>query len=102
MVNFKSSFSFDNSKLKKLQQKVKELNGQKEVPLTELMPDDFIREYTNFQTLQTMLDASGIENTEEISGEKFSKFIATHTRFSTWGEMTKMAGAEYIKRELSR
>jgi len=64
------------------------------------MPDDFIREYTNFQTIQAMFDASGIENTEEISNEKFSKFIATHTRFSTWGKMIELAHTEYIKRKL--
>lgn len=101
MVNFKSSFSFDDGKLKKLQQKAKELHGQREVPLSELMPDNFIRKNTNFQTLQAMLDASGIENLEEIGNEKFSKFISTHTRFSTWEEMIKVASTEYIKRKLS-
>jgi len=100
MVNFKSSFSFDDSKLKKLQQKVKELSGQRKVPLPELMPDDFIREHTNFQTLQAMLDASGVENSEEIGNEKFSKFISTHTQFSTWEEMKNAAVTEYIKRKL--
>lgn len=102
MVNFESTFSFDDSKLKKLQQKVKELGGQEEVSLTELMPDDFIREYTNFQTLKAMFDASGIENMEEIGDEKLSKFIAAHTRFRTWAAMTKMAVTEYIKHKFNR
>ncbi len=100
MVNFKSSFSFDDSELKKLRLKPKELNGQREVPLPELMPDNFIREYTNFQSLQAMFDASGIQNLKEIGNEKFSKFISTHTGFSTWEEMVKVAKAKYVKRKL--
>ncbi len=101
MVKFKSNFSFDDSKLKRLQLKVKELHGQRNVPLPELMPDNFIRKYTDFQTLQAMLDASGIENLEEIGNEKFSKFISTRTGFSTWEEMIEVATAEYAKRKLS-
>ena len=86
--------------LKKLQKKAKELNSEKEVPLKELMPDDFIRNNTNFQTLQAILDAGGIQNKKALSSKKFSKFIATHTRFSTWEEMIKAAGVEYAKRKL--
>ncbi len=100
MVNFKLSFSFDDSKLKNLQKKLRELEGPREVPLSELMTDDFIRTHTDFQTLQAMFDASGVENPEEISNEKFSKFIATHTRFGTWEEMIELAHTEYIKRKL--
>jgi SPX domain protein involved in polyphosphate accumulation len=100
MVNFKFNFSFDDSKLKKLQQKIEELSRQKEIPLQELMPDNFIRKYTKSQTLQTMLDASGIENAEEIGNQKFSKFISKHTQFSTWEAMKKEALIEYAKRKL--
>ena len=100
MDNFKVDISFDDSKLKELQRKSKELNGEREVPLTELLPDNFIREYTDFQTLQAMVDASGIKNSEEIGNEEFSKFVSTHTRFGNWEEMLKKAGPEYIKRKL--
>jgi len=101
MVNFKSSFSFDDSKLRQLQQKISELSGESQVPLTELMPDDFIRKHTDFQTLQAMINASGIENPEDIGNEKFSEFICTNTRFNTWEEMIELAGAEYVKRQLN-
>ncbi len=100
MVSFNSSFSFDDSKLKEFQQKVNELNEQGEVSLTELMPDDFIRKYTDFQNLQAMLDASGIETLEDIGNEKFSTFISAHTEFRTWEEMVTLAYAEYTRRKL--
>ena len=92
--------TFNDAKLKELQRKIKDLDGQKRIPLSELLPDDFIRKHTDFQTLQAMLDASGIENKEEIGNEEFSKFVATHTRFSNWEEMLKAAGPEYVKRQL--
>ena len=46
-----------------------------------------------------MADACGIEAMEKQTDE-FAKFIAAHTRFSTWGEMLKAAGASYTKRKL--
>lgn len=94
------NFKFDDKSLRELQRKVKELDGERKVALSELLPDDFIRQYTNYQTLQEMLDASGIKNTEEIGNEEFSKFIATHTEFPSWEEMLQVAATAYYKRQL--
>jgi hypothetical protein len=100
MTNFKFDVSFDDSKLKELQRKSKELNGQHKIPLTELLSDDFIREYTDFKSLQTMVDTCGIEKLKEPNNPKFIKFISTHTRFSTWEEMLEKAITRYTKRKL--
>ena len=94
------SFSWDDSGLKRLQQNIDALSGQHEVRLTDLMPDTFIRQHSNFQSFQALIDASGIENTEDIGNEAFSKFISTHTTFASWDEMVKTAAAEYVKRKL--
>lgn len=99
-MDINANFTFDDSKLKELQRKIKGLKEKKPVPLSELFPSDFIRKHTDFQTLQALFDASGIEDEEEIGNEEFSKFVATHTRFSNWEEMKKAAGAEYVKRQL--
>jgi SPX domain protein involved in polyphosphate accumulation len=99
-VDINAKFTFDDSKLKELQRKIKSLEEKKRVPLPDLLTDDFIRKYTDFQTLQAMLDASGIENKEDIGNEEFSKFVATHSRFSSWEEMLNTAGPEYFKRQL--
>jgi len=93
--NFKVSVSFDDGKLKELRRKAKNLNGQTEVPLSELFPNDFIRKYTNFQTLQAMIDTSGIKSPEEIGNEEFCKFISLHTQFSSWEEMLRAATFSY-------
>jgi len=94
------NFKFDDKPLRELQKKVKELDGERKVALSELLPDDFIRQYTNYQTLQEMIDASGIKNTEEIGNKEFSKFIAAHTQFPTWEKMLQVAATSYYKRQL--
>ena len=94
------SFSWDDSGLKKLKQNIDALSGQHDVRLTDLLPDNFVRKHSNFQSLNGLIDASGIENTEDIGNELFSLFISTHTTFASWGEMVNTAKAEYIKRKL--
>ena len=76
------------------------LSGQHEVRVADLLTDNFIRQHSHFQTLQALIDASGIENTEDIGNESFSMFISTHTTFANWEEMVKVATAEYVKRKL--
>lgn len=99
MVSFESSYNDD--KLRELQRKAEELGGSHEYPLEELMTEDFMSRYTDFQTLQAMFDASGIVNIEEITNDKFLEFISAHTRFASWEEMKQMAAAEYVKRKLA-
>ena len=92
--------TIDDTKLKELQSKLKNLPKQRETPIVELLTNDFIRKTTDFQTLQDMISASGIKNSEEIGSEEFSKFIASHSRFGNWKDMLKMATTEYIKKQL--
>ena len=99
-MEFNIDFKYDDKGLKKLQKKAEELGRGKEIPLPELFPDAFIKQYTDFQSIQAMVDASGIKNLEEIGDEEFSKFVSTHTRFGSWEEMYKKASSEYIAREL--
>ena len=56
------SFKWDDSELKKLQKKVKDISGEHDIPITDLMTDSFIRQHSKFDTFQTLLDASGIKN----------------------------------------
>ena len=100
MANFKFDISFDDSKLKELQRRVKGLNGEHKIPLEELLPDNFIRECTNFNSLQEMVDSCGIEKLNEPNDPEFIKFISTHTKFSTWEEMRDEAISRYFKAKL--
>lgn len=84
----------------KLQKGIKELGAQKHVSFVELFPDRFIQKHTKFQSLQELVDASGVEDDEEIRGEPFSQFVAGHSDFGSWQEMVDAAGLEYVSRKL--
>jgi hypothetical protein len=76
------------------------LSGKHSVRFTELMPDSFMKKYTQFPNLQAMLDAGGIEEPAEINDEDFSQFVAEHSQFDGWREMLNKGFAEYAKRTL--
>lgn len=82
-----------------LERKTQEASG--EVPLLELLPDTFMQRHTQFQSLQAMLNAAGIEDPEEIKGEAWSMFVGKHSNFANWEEMLSVAGTEYMRRKLT-
>jgi hypothetical protein len=88
-------------KVERLQKNVRELGGKHEVSFTELFPDHFVSRNTNYQSLQQMLDASGIENPEDIKGEVWDKFVADNSRFSGWQEMHKTAFTEWVRKKMN-
>lgn len=94
------SFRYDDSGLKKLQKNLDEIKGEHAVPITDLMTDGFVSQHSNFNNFQALIDASEVKYPEEIGNDVFSKFVSTHTTFSSWDDMKKTAGTEYVKRKL--
>ncbi len=74
----------DTSGFDKLREKLAEAAKSESVPLPELMPESFMRAYTEFETLQAMCDAGGIESAEDLQSEKWNSFVAS-TRNLTVG-----------------
>jgi hypothetical protein len=87
-------------KLDQLAKKAEALDGQHDVPLNELMPDSFVRRYTDYQSLQAMVDAGGIDTSDDLHGEDWNNFVASHSRFGGWKEMQNKAVAEWTKKKL--
>jgi hypothetical protein len=96
-----SGFDDFKKKLDRLSKNAASISGRNEVPFTELFPDSFMGQYTDFQTLQQMLDASGIEKPEDIKGEAWNGFVVGHSRFGGWDEMNRTAGAEWAKAKIN-
>lgn len=99
-MEFKFNFKFDDSGFKKLQQNLDNLPKESEVAFSELFIDDFMKQYTDFQTFQAMFDASGVKDLEQIESEEFSKFVSAHSKFENWEDMKGKAGTEYVARKL--
>ena len=78
-------------------------NGDAEperISYTELFPDPFVANHSDFETFQAMIDACGIERAEELDGEAWSAFVAGHSRFTGWEDMVVRAYAALIARKL--
>lgn len=92
-------------KLKDLERRAKALEGENQVPLSELLTTDFLRRNTQFQTLEELFKASGFsvlsqEDFEKIPDAEWNAFIAKHTRFSNWNQMLEAAVKEWTARQL--
>jgi hypothetical protein len=86
-------------KLRDLRRQAQPSGGAYVLPLTEVLPDHFIRQYTEFQSLQEMLDASGLDDPPDLDSDAWSQFVATRTYFSSWETMLKQAMAEWTRRQ---
>ncbi|TLS36559.1 hypothetical protein FCL54_14720 [Pseudalkalibacillus caeni] len=78
--------------LETLQKKADELDGDHEVPFKELFPEDFMREYTKFSSINEMVDKSQwtVENDEDFSkipDDEWDKYVKETTNFENWEEM---------------
>ena len=101
-MNINFDFKYDDGGLKKLQRNLENLPKESEVSSAELFPEDFISKYTDFQTFHAMVDASGINinDSDQLNGEGFSKFVSAHSKFENWNDMQEKALAEYVARKL--
>ena len=82
-----------------------ELDGEHEVPMGEMFPDDFMQEHTEFENVDQLFEESqwDVESQEDfraIPDEPFDEYIAETTDFKDWDEMYSAAGGEWASREL--
>jgi hypothetical protein len=100
------SVKIDRSGLDKLIKNAKELDGQHQVKLVDLMNPGFISAHSQFSDFDALLAASGftVESAEDfaaIPDDEWDAFIKASTDFEDWLEMQQKAGAEYVKSKLS-
>ena len=84
---------------KELDKKLESLSGN--VPLDELLNSNFMRKYTQFQTVQEFADTSSFDfsNIESINSNDLDKFVSAHTKFTSWQELLNHAAAEWIQKQ---
>lgn len=91
--------------LDELAKKAKQLNGENQVPFSELFAPAFMRKYTDFATIDEMLEATGyqvdsVEDFKAIPDAPWDSFVQQRTKFSDWREMIQKAGLEWTSRKL--
>lgn len=82
--------------------KLEKLKATERVSLHEMVSPAFVRKHSRskFDSFQALIDASGIEEAEQVNGEAFSQFIARETDFADWNEMRQTAESEYLRGQL--
>jgi hypothetical protein len=98
---------FDDFKkhIDKLQENVKKLEGQHNIPFDELFPASFMSKYTDSSSIEELIqkgnfDIKSQEDFEKIPDDKMNSFIEMHTSFLTWNQMITNASEEWSIRQL--
>jgi len=96
--------------LRKMEKKIKELEGKKTITLDELFNRDFMKHYTDYDNfddfvLESKLIPEGTKSLtqdifEAIPDNDFDKYIAKTTKFKSWEHMKQVAVDEYYKNQL--
>jgi hypothetical protein len=98
----------DTSGLDKLIKNLEDLgDGEHKVPFPEIFPPEFMRKYTDFGTIEKMLEASGykIEGSkgfDKIPEASWDSFVRQRTRFDGWEDMKAAAGKEWTLKQLDK
>ena len=85
------------------QRKVEEIHGEHK--LSELLTPAFLRQYTQFTSIEDLIEKSGFNiesqaDFDTISQTERDAFIASHTQFSSWDEMLHKALEEYLRQQI--
>ena len=91
--------------LKELEKKLKKADGY--ASFNELFNKDFMRNYTDFGSIEEFFNFGGFEvNTQEdynnLSREELDKVVCEKTKLKTWEEMLRCAAKEEMVRRLRK
>lgn len=91
-------------KLDILTKKVHELDGLN-IPMSEVLTNDFISRSTKFSSLEELLEASGfkIKSQDDFAAipvDDLDRFIRSNSPFDSWNALLSTAGSEWAKKKL--
>ena len=92
-------------KLDRLAANARALSGEHRVPVSELFNPDFMRAHASVGGFQEFIERGGLEFETEaefaaIPVSKWDEVVRAQTRFDSWADMKRAAGAEWAKRQL--
>ncbi|MRT04068.1 hypothetical protein [Ewingella americana] len=95
------------SQIEQLQKNLKSIEGQSEVPITEILNEEFLTKFTSFVSVEDMFEKSGFkidtaEDFKAIPDNEWESFIVDNTKFSSWKEMQESAANDYFQKKLNQ
>ena len=94
-----------SNQLHELTRSVEKLEGENKVPLSELLTSEFVSRYTDFESFDEMVaqgdwEVKTEQDLEEIPEHELDLFVKKHSVFSSFEEMTQVAGKEWVSDQL--
>lgn len=93
------------NRLKQMEKGIKELEGHNHVSFDDLFTSEFMWKYTNFSSLDELLNAGNFkvqsqEDFESIPENELDSHIASTTKFKSWENMLSEATSQYAIKKL--
>ncbi|MBT2603779.1 hypothetical protein J7E55_12200 [Bacillus sp. ISL-53] len=89
--------------LNDMERAAKELHGTHDIPILELLTDEFLKEHTVFTSFEDFENQDFFKKYpkfEDIPDEELDQFVSAKTNFSDWNDMLGNASTEYAARKL--
>lgn len=72
-----------------------------EVPVDDLLPPEFMRSFSDFDSFGEFLahskwDVADTDDFEAIPGDEFDDYVDEYTKFDDWETMLAVAAREYV------
>ncbi len=92
-------------KLDTLSNNAMNLDGNHNVPVTELLTPSFVSKHTNFKSVEELFEKSGFkvespEDFEAISDTEWDNYIQSTSNFDNWNSMLSKATEEWVAKKL--
>lgn len=98
-----TGFDDFQKRLDEIAKNAQELEGQNEVPFSELFTDIFLKKHTDFDSFEAFENApifNQYDSFEAIPDLEFDIFIKENSKFNNWEEMYSKASEDYIVKKL--
>ena len=91
--------------LNRIRRNVRAIDGTNHVPVTEMFPPAFMRQYTDVGSFEELIEVGGFavrtpEEFEAIPDAEWDAHIAQVTRFPNWEAMLKKGGTKWMTRQI--
>jgi len=88
-----------------LVRKIEDLDGQHQIPFSDLFTDEFMLLNTEYCSISEMIEASGFsvqssEDFAKIPDDEWDSHVRRHSRFASWEEMKGSAVQLWISGQL--
>lgn len=93
--------------LHNLKQNLRRMEGHHDVPMSDLLTDQFIQAHTQLSSSNALFEKSGfvissIDDFKAIPDKEWDDYISSVSDFQNWQDMLREATRQYVIRQIKR